>query len=325
MKSTKLAPIRPGEILREEFSSPALSRKTRRPADCGGHRDRIRHFSAMRVIACILLSVIAGPMLADSLPLTTNAWRYVDAQPHDLRHYLNYLRPGSKVPRPDTEWIMLRGEFVGRTKTGILLQEFTTADMTETRRLRQPNAQEKIGFSFGKGKTDATAARTVTVGTQTNYGSLLHLANYPMPEILTSGEVIEAAALPRKAAFLHGAQQLKAFDYGQLPSAKQLVEINAKLTEQQQAREAAQREAAAKTEALRTEKQAALDAKTAAFYRKRADSGDAVAQYELARRHLSGKGVEQDEKEAVRLLKLAAAQGYKPAQNQLDGMPSVKQ
>lgn len=272
----------------------------------------------MRLSACLLLAFVVAPLHADSLPLTNNVWRYVDGQPHDLRHYLFYLRPDSKVPRPATDWTVVRGEFVRRTQSGILLHEFTLADITRTSRLRAPNSLERIGGSFGNGS--GAMARTVTVGTETNYGSLIFLADYPAPESLSSREVVEAVALPRKTVYIHGAQQLKAFDYGQLPSAEQQAEINAKLAAQQKGREAMQREAAAKAELLRNEKQAALDAKTAAFYRQRADSGDAAAQFELARRYLSGKGVEKDDKEAARLLRLAAAQGHKPAQKQLEGM-----
>lgn len=90
--------------------------------------------------------------------------------------------------------------------------------------------------------------------------------------------------------------------------------------------EARRQELVVKMDAAKLEanaKQFALDAKVAAAYRKRADTGDANSQHELALRYLSGKGVGRDEKEAVRLLKLAAAQGHKAAQKQLDGMKST--
>lgn len=70
----------------------------------------------------------------------------------------------------------------------------------------------------------------------------------------------------------------------------------------------------------RTERaKTAANAKATSDLRKRTKSGDADAQYKLANRYLTGKGVAKDEKKADRLLKLAAAQGHKPAQKQLDG------
>lgn len=70
---------------------------------------------------------------------------------------------------------------------------------------------------------------------------------------------------------------------------------------------------AAEAKKIAEAKKFAVDAKVAALYRKRADSGDADAQYELGLRYLAGKGVAKDEKEGRRFLELAAKQGHKQA------------
>ena len=67
--------------------------------------------------------------------------------------------------------------------------------------------------------------------------------------------------------------------------------------------------------------QFATDAKTAAVWKRRADSGDAEAQFELANRYLAGKGVTRDVMEAKRLLNLASKQGHKGAAARLENMP----
>lgn len=63
------------------------------------------------------------------------------------------------------------------------------------------------------------------------------------------------------------------------------------------------------------------DAKVTAAYRRRADSGDADAQFETGLRLLIGKGTTKDENEARRFLELAAKQGHKGAQKRLEIVP----
>ena len=54
------------------------------------------------------------------------------------------------------------------------------------------------------------------------------------------------------------------------------------------------------------------------LYRLAAAQGHAKAQYNLGVMHLKGTGFAQDPTKAARLLKLAADQGYKPARDALD-------
>ena len=49
----------------------------------------------------------------------------------------------------------------------------------------------------------------------------------------------------------------------------------------------------------------------------RAEQGDAVAQNEIGSRYYAGRGVERDDAEAARWIRLAAAQDYAPAQHNL--------
>ena len=51
--------------------------------------------------------------------------------------------------------------------------------------------------------------------------------------------------------------------------------------------------------------------------RSRAETGDAAAQFNLGRLHVTGSGVPQDDHEAARWYRLAAEQGYAPAQHSL--------
>lgn len=64
-------------------------------------------------------------------------------------------------------------------------------------------------------------------------------------------------------------------------------------------------------------KQFAADAKTFAFFLKRAESGDVESQHEVALRLLVGKGVERDEAKARDWLAKAAAQGHAKAKARL--------
>ncbi len=56
------------------------------------------------------------------------------------------------------------------------------------------------------------------------------------------------------------------------------------------------------------------------WYRQAAEQGDTWAQYNLGFMYREGKGVPQDNKEAVRLYRLAAEQGHAAAQNNLGVM-----
>ncbi|MCL2148656.1 MAG: sel1 repeat family protein, partial [Methanomassiliicoccaceae archaeon] len=51
--------------------------------------------------------------------------------------------------------------------------------------------------------------------------------------------------------------------------------------------------------------------------RRRAEGGDAVAQYEIGMMCLEGEGVPQDDAEAVRWIRLSAEAGHPPAQTRL--------
>lgn len=85
--------------------------------------------------------------------------------------------------------------------------------------------------------------------------------------------------------------------------------------EAEEKEELARKAAAAKS--ARDAKQAGIDAKVASAYLKRAEAGDADAQYELGLRYLSGRGVVKDETEGLRLLALASKQGHKKAAERL--------
>ncbi|WP_406569303.1 tetratricopeptide repeat protein, partial [Aeromonas veronii] len=57
-----------------------------------------------------------------------------------------------------------------------------------------------------------------------------------------------------------------------------------------------------------------------AWYRKAAEQGDAMAQFNLGAMYEQGKGVAQDDKQAVAWYRKAAEQGYAMAQSNLGGM-----
>ena len=63
-------------------------------------------------------------------------------------------------------------------------------------------------------------------------------------------------------------------------------------------------------------------AQTLADLRARAEAGDAEAQYNLGMMYGNGRGVPQDDIEAVAWFRLAAEQGHAPAQNNLGVMYS---
>jgi len=100
-------------------------------------------------------------------------------------------------------------------------------------------------------------------------------------------------------------------------AAASLIEGQKQLQQQAERRKAESE----KAQADRDEKQFAIDAKTVAFYRRKAEAGDALGQYEMALRLLAGKGVSKDEAEAVRLLELAAKQGHEKASQLLKPRP----
>ena len=56
------------------------------------------------------------------------------------------------------------------------------------------------------------------------------------------------------------------------------------------------------------------------WYRMAAEQGNAAAQYSLAVMYTSGRGVIEDDAEAVKWYRLAAEQGYAAAQNNLGFM-----
>lgn len=62
------------------------------------------------------------------------------------------------------------------------------------------------------------------------------------------------------------------------------------------------------------------DQQAVAWYRKAAEQGDASAQFNLGGMYDNGKGVPQDYKEAVAWYRKAAEQGFAEAQNNLGGM-----
>ena len=54
--------------------------------------------------------------------------------------------------------------------------------------------------------------------------------------------------------------------------------------------------------------------------RRLAEQGDADSQYSLARMHITGEGVREDDAEAMKWFRLAAAEGNARAQYSLGGM-----
>lgn len=79
-----------------------------------------------------------------------------------------------------------------------------------------------------------------------------------------------------------------------------------------------------KLDASTATKAVEADKKTVEMLKTRVKAGSDYAQYELALRHIAGKGVPKDEAEAIRLLRLSAASGYSKATKKLtemDGTP----
>jgi TPR repeat protein len=92
--------------------------------------------------------------------------------------------------------------------------------------------------------------------------------------------------------------------------AKRVAAENQKLTEQRAKRAVDAKEAAASK--LRD-----ADARAFALYLRRAESGDADSQHEVALRLLSGKGVEMDAAKARAWLEKSAAQNHTKAKQKL--------
>jgi TPR repeat protein len=61
----------------------------------------------------------------------------------------------------------------------------------------------------------------------------------------------------------------------------------------------------------------ALDARTVKFLQERVEQGSLDARYDLAQRHLEGRGVTQNRAEACRLLQEAAEQDHEPSKKLL--------
>lgn len=61
----------------------------------------------------------------------------------------------------------------------------------------------------------------------------------------------------------------------------------------------------------------AIDARTVKFLQERIEQGSLDARYDLAQRHLEGRGVKQDRAEACRLLQEAAEQDHEPSKKLL--------
>lgn len=233
-----------------------------------------------------------------------------------------YAAPVEPPTPPGDPLYLFNGKVFSRTRLGWLRSQSQLTD-------------HKIDFVVG------TVVRVVTNGTVVSIEDggtlekgkpvmLLGLGGFADREALALYAVEKSLA--EYVTPLGGVRTVRSYATGGVPTAADLENYR----KEEQARQKVAAELAAKTQQFRADyaakvkgeadaRMAAADAKAVASYRKRADAGDAESQYELALRHLSGKGVAKDEKEAARLLKLAAAQGHKAAQKQLNGMtPAIK-
>ncbi len=67
------------------------------------------------------------------------------------------------------------------------------------------------------------------------------------------------------------------------------------------------------------------DAEAVKWYRRAAEQGDAKAQHNLGLLNLAGKGVPLDQAKSLEWFRKAAKSGYGPAQGQVDSMECVLQ
>lgn len=119
-------------------------------------------------------------------------------------------------------------------------------------------------------------------------------------------------------------QVVETFEFGLLPSEPMVkiaqlraVERESVVRRQMEAAAKKQADEAAAEEARRKKE---LDARTVNFLRERVKKGFASAQFRLGLRYLEGDGVPRNRDEGLRLLRAAAAQGYRDAKSRLKEM-----
>lgn len=205
-------------------------------------------------------------------------------------------------------------------------------DLRPARFAFETGEHEHHGFSLMAGRVLSVTPDGLLISLDTAVGfreKNVWLRNAPFTGKLVDGDLI--AALGRKMPpFTYksasGAQRtVEAYDCGEAPERRYLEHFNALAQAESEALALKTQQFsaafAAKQQAENAAKQFASDAKVTAYYRKKAETGEAFGQYELALRLLAGKGAERDEAEAKRLLELAAKQGHAKAAEKLKTLP----
>ena len=270
----------------------------------------------MKIVLSLLMLVTIS-FSAQEIP-----FRYVEGHRHDMRAILAYYNRTTPFPRPASEWQPATGILIERTKTGVLLRKFSTKPIYDP----TPSPAQvtdrlgRIGLGVGPSRPYSAPYRR-QIGTETNWGDFFHVANVPGSADLLDGTVLNCLVLRLPKPYDYRGGKIAAYDHGTVPTAAQQQEIAAFL--ESEAKEIADKRAAIASVAAadRAAKQSATDAKVVAAYRVRADAGDADAQYELALRYLSGKGVAKDYDAGTKLLEQASKQGHKKAAEKLKTLP----
>lgn len=138
--------------------------------------------------------------------------------------------------------------------------------------------------------------------------------NWPGKAKAVDNDEIDVLAL-RAGTFQYrstagASKTIAAYDYGQLPTKEERVQMQAAAVERFEAARVAR-------ETADEQKKAAAEAKVVDFLKRRADQGSASAQYDLALRYLEGRGVEENREQAATLLDAAAKQGHADAVRKL--------
>ena len=205
-------------------------------------------------------------------------------------------------------------------------------DLRPARPMFESGEVHANGFHLLAGKVISVASDGLLVSLDTKVGfrpQAVFLYRAPFRDSVVDGEAFAAIGRmmkPYTYTSASGARStVESYDCGEAPEKKWIEQLNARAKAEADKIELARQMTARDYELAKKEAKARrdmeADAKVVSAYRVRADSGDADAQYELALRYLSGKGVAKDYDAGTKLLEQASKQGHKKAAEKLKTLP----
>jgi TPR repeat protein len=216
-------------------------------------------------------------------------FRKIDGAVYDVRSKIAYLTNYANI-EPLPEWRPLVGEVIQITENAGMIIDV---------------------FELPNWKGEARVVR---------------LLNYPSQDVLVDRKYVACLA-KRCGRYQYtntrgAVSTVESWDYGTIPSRDEITAFIERDKLQAALREARIAQARQRLAEQNAKQNAERDRKILAFQKQRAAEGSAISQYDLALRYQAGDGVEKDEAEALRLLKLSADQGHKRAQEKLRALPS---